>query len=178
MSDSDDDLFEKLEAELEQDGTFDYYRQKQILHYQDTIQQKQNLHQNFVFFFDEKDLLEKLKCKKEVNKNYVIVFINETFTACQVLVERLKETVRTSDGTYSIYIINASNSRFLVSKLDIKILPTMVAYVDGRQIAQHVGLQGLLTNAVDVNTLSNDRLGRLLLSYFPEEKYGSSDEDY
>lgn len=177
MTDSDDGLFEQLEAELEHDGTFNYYREKQILQFQNTIQQRENLKRNFELFFKEKDLLERLKSKGSVNRNYVIAFIDETFTTCQILIEKLKETVQVSDGSYSVYIIKASEAPFLVSKLDIKVLPTMVAYLKGQKIGQHVGLQGLLTNPVDVNTLNNDRLSKLLISYFPKEEEGSSDEE-
>ena len=177
MTDSDDGLFEQLEAELEHDGTFNYYRQKQILQFQNTIQQRENLKRNFELFFKEKDLLERLKSKRSVNRNYVIAFIDETFMTCQILIEKLKETVQVSDGSYSVYVIKASEAPFLVSKLDIKVLPTMIAYLKGQKIGQHVGLQGLLTNPIDVNTLNNDRLSRLLISYFPKEDEGSSDEE-
>lgn len=177
MSDSDDGLFEQLEAELENDGTFDYYRQKQILQFQHTIKQRENLKQNFELFFNEKNLLERLKSKGSRDGNYLVAFIDETFTTCQILIEKLKETVQLSDGSYSVYIIKASEAPFLVAKLAIKVLPTMVAYVKGQKIGQHVGLQGLLANPIDVNTLSSDRLGRLLISYFPKREDDSSDEE-
>lgn len=179
MSDSDnDELFEQLEAELEQNGTFDYYREKQILQIQNSIQQRENLNKRFTMFSNEKELLDTISQNKNKRQyNYIVVFINETFTTCQVLVEKLKDLVQSSDGRYSVYVIQATKSPFLVSKLDIKILPTIVAYSSGYNIGTHVGLPGLLADPADVYTLDNFKLRRLIESYFPKKNEDSSDDE-
>lgn len=171
MSDNDDDdeLFEQLEAEMEKDGTFDFYRKKKILEFQDTIQQRENLEKKFKMFNNEKDLLDTIDDENKQHKdkfNYIIVFINENFKACQVLVEQLKENIRTSRGEYSAFVIQAVNSPFLVSKLNIKVLPTMVAYTNGTNVGQHIGLEGLLNDPRDVYTLNDAKLSQLVRSYF------------
>lgn len=169
MSDNDDELFEQLEAEMEKDGTFDFYRKKKILEFQNTIQQHENLENKFKMFNDEKELVDTINVGNKQYKekfNYIIVFINENFKACQVLVEHLKENIRTSNGKYSVFIIQAVNSPFLVSKLNIKVLPTMIAYINGTNVGQHIGLQGLLNDPKDIYTLDDSKLSQLAYSFF------------
>lgn len=173
-SDIDDELFEQLEAEMEQDGTFDYYRQQQISQFQDTIKRHENLQKNFLMFSSEKELLETIGNNKKLTQ-YLILFINENFTTCQILVEKLRNVIERSEGRYSIYVIEATESPFLVSKLNIKVLPTMVAYINGKNVGEHVGLQGLLNNASDIHSLSDEKLDKLLETYFPRRKLNHSD---
>jgi thioredoxin-like negative regulator of GroEL len=170
MSDghSDTELFEKLEAELEQDGTFDYYRDQRIRSFQSDILKTENLTKRFKFYETEKKLLADLNEKEMKNGNYLLVFINETFYSCKVLTNKLKETIEKSDGNYIICLINAIESPFLVDRLKITTLPTMVAYVKGKNISTKTGLDGLLENQQDVSTVSSEKLANLFSGYFPQ----------
>lgn len=164
---SDDELFEQLEAELEKDGTFDYYRTQQIKSYQNMILKHENIKDRLKYFDKEKQLLDYLSTKEMKMGNYMIIFINETFTSCQSLLSSLTKTLEESDGNYTICIVDATVSPFLVEKLNVKTLPTIIAFKDSAKIGMKIGLDGLLDNPQDISTVSYKRVGNLFSSYFP-----------
>lgn len=164
---SDDELFDQLEAELEQDGTFDYYRTQQIKSYQDMILKRENVKNNLKFYKKEKELLDYISTKEMKKGNYLIIFINENFISCQYLLNSINKTLEESNGNYTICIIDAIASPFLVGKLDIKTLPTIIAFKNSEKIGKKIGLDGLLDNPQDISTISSQKLGHLFASYYP-----------
>lgn len=171
----DDALFEQLEAELEQDGTFDYYRDKQIREFQSAIQKRENLLSKLRYYDSEKGFLNELSTTDLKKSNYLIVFINPSFISCQYLQRALKVTVENSSGNYTVCLIDAIESPFLVEKLNPKTLPTMIAFSNGEKVGCKVGLDGMLENHEDISTLSSAKLGHLFESYFPLKP---SEDDY
>lgn len=173
--DADDEIFDQLEAELEQDGTFNYYREQRINQLETSIRRQDILQTKFKYYATEGELLDSFENMK--NKNYVIVFINELFSTCQFLLTTLRETILNSAGDYYVCVINAVNSPFLVSKLSIKVLPTMVVYANNKEIGKHVGLEGLLNDHQKISSISSLKLERLFNGYFPPKNDSDDEED-
>lgn len=165
---SDDELFEQLEAELEQDGTFNYYRDQRISQIQNTVKQHENLSTKFSYFDNEKEFLK--ESHRIPRGNYVVLFVDDSFLACQILLTAMKSVVQYGNGNFSVCVLKASNSPFLVEKLNIKTLPTYLAYRNHKQIAVHIGLEGLLEDIKDVHSLEESRLEVLFQKYYPINK--------
>lgn len=178
-SDNDDALFEQLEAELEQDGTFDYYRDQKIRAHESALQRQSNLATRFQCFATEKPLLEVLSNTDARSGNYLLVFANETFPACQYLLQTLRHVVEESTrNSYIVYVVDATNAPFLADKLNVKTLPTMIPFTAGRQAgAPKIGLQGLLDNPHDTSSLSQEHLQRYIEHCFPRAEHSDSDSD-
>lgn len=174
-SDDDDALFEQLEAELEQDGTFDYYRNEKIRAHRATLKRKSNLATRFQCYPNEKPLLEILSDRTARDSDYLLVFANETFTACQHLMHILRSVVQESSGTYKIYIVDAVNAPFLTQKLNVKTLPTMVPFKNGQSGPARVGLHGLLEDPVNVASVCEEYVQQYIESCFPDEEESESE---
>lgn len=174
---SDDALFEQLEAELEQDGIFDYYKDQQIKQYQNMILKRDNLETRFKYFDNEKDLIEVLGDKNMKNSNYLLVFINDFFMSCKYLLHALKTTIENSSGNYTINVINAAASPFLVKKLQVKTLPTMIAYFKGQKVATKIGLDGFLDDPQTVSTISDNKIQKFIDHYIFSGKMRDESDD-
>lgn len=172
--DSDDELFEKLEAELDQDGTFDYYKSQKIQELHSEIQRRNNLTNNLVFPESERQLLDRVS---HSTSKYLVVFVNETFQSSIYLTHALKETIENSDGSYTVYIINAEKSPFLSTKLRIKTLPTIVAFVNGKRMGIKVGLDGFLNDRLDVSTVSPEKLASLCRQFFQGGRHRNEEDE-
>lgn len=176
-SDSDDELFEQLEAELEQDGTFNHYREQQIAQLQTTLKRKSNIQNKLRSFQTEKELMDYVSSSEMKLSNYVIVFTNDTFISCKVLVSALPNVVANSDGRYTICVINAIDAPFLSERLGVKILPAIVAYSGGQNVGTKAGLDGLLDDPTEIESFNSKKLGQLFKGYFPFSRgYDTSDE--
>lgn len=166
-ADTDDELFDQLEAELEQDGTFNHYREQQISQLQTTLRRKSNIQAKLRNFSTEKELMDLISSSEMKLSNYVIVFINDTFASCQILIRALSPVIADSDGSYTVCVINAFDAPFLSDKLAVKVLPAIVAYSGGRNVGTKAGLDGLLDDPMELETLNGGKLARLFQGYFP-----------
>ncbi|OUT23534.1 hypothetical protein CAS74_001854 [Pichia kudriavzevii] len=155
--DSDDELFEKLEAELDQDGTFDYYKSQKIQELHSEIQRRNNLANNLVFPESERQLLDRVS---HSTSKYLVVFVNETFQSSIYLTHALKETIENSDGSYTN-----------------KNPPTIVAFVNGKRMGIKVGLDGLLNDRLDVSTVSPEKLASLCRQFFQGGRHRNEEDE-
>ena len=176
--DNDDDIFDELEKESEKDGFFDKYRQEKINQLNSIIRRNNNL-SNYYSEVSTNDELIELMSKKIKFGNQLLIFINENFISCQLLVNLIKEIILKSNGLFNVIIVNALTVSFIVDKLKIKTLPSLVFYNNGQQINIKVGLNGLLDDPSDIKSLSEYKLNDYISKVFSLNKRDyDSDNDY
>ena len=117
---------------------------------------------------------------KKINfGNQLLIFINENFISCQLLVNLIKEIILKNNGLFNVIIVNALTVSFIVDKLKIKTLPSLVFYNNGQQINIKVGLNGLLDDPSDIKSLSEYKLNDYISKVFLLNKRNyDSDNDY
>lgn len=153
-SESDDDLLELLEGE-DENGPVAKYREQRM----------QQLRKEFRKIDDaandnnELGALRSISSEKEVmdivtNNELVIVhFYQPNFTRCQIMDDRLK-VVAEKHLVIKVLRIMAQDSPFLVAKLNIKVLPLVVIYKNGKELTRIVGFEKLGTDANDFTVQS------------------------
>ncbi|KAL6016078.1 hypothetical protein ACI3LX_003014 [Candidozyma auris] len=99
---------------------------------------------NVSFVSAEKELMD-LVMKSEV---CMVHFYQPEFSRCELMNERLA-VLAEKHVDVGIFAIQASQAPFLVTKLKIKVLPVVVAYKNGKEVARLVGFEGLSTNGTD-----------------------------
>ncbi|KAM3126312.1 hypothetical protein ACQ2H7_000488 [Candidozyma auris] len=99
---------------------------------------------NVSFVSAEKELMD-LVMKSEV---CMVHFYQPEFSRCKLMNERLA-VLAEKHVDVGIFAIQASQAPFLVTKLKIKVLPVVVAYKNGKEVARLVGFEGLSTNGTD-----------------------------
>lgn len=167
--DNDDDIFDELEKESEKDGFFDKYRQEKINQLNSIIRRNNNL-SNYYSEVSTNDELIELMSKKIKFGNQLLIFINENFISCQLLVNLIKEIILKSNGLFNVIIVNALTVSFIVDKLKIKTLPSLVFYNNGQQINIKIGLNGLLDDPSDIKSLSEYKLNDYISKVFSLNK--------
>jgi len=71
-------------------------------------------------------------------------FIHEDFERCKIMDHHLKIIATTQSSSSCKFLrINAEKAPFFVAKLQIKVLPTVLVFRDGKTIARLVGFEGL-----------------------------------
>lgn len=139
-----DELLNELDKELDEDHEFlSTYRSERLQQISDHLKQvKKNV---------EDDGYGKLQCvDKETDAiqictktdMVVIHFELETFGKCQYMNEKLKNLARRYLTTRFIKV-NVQACPFLVSKLNIKVLPFVVGYRNGLEKVRYVGFSKL-----------------------------------
>lgn len=99
---------------------------------------------NVSFVSAEKELMD-LVMKSEV---CMVHFYQPEFSRCKLMNERLA-LLAEKHVDVGIFAIQASQAPFLVTKVKIKVLPVVVAYKNGKEVARLVGFEGLSTNGTD-----------------------------
>ncbi|KAK9456323.1 thioredoxin-like protein [Dipodascopsis uninucleata] len=139
-SDVDDDEFLDL-LESDQDA-LDAFREKRMqeLHAQMKSIKRQNESGfgRITELKDEKDLLEITTS----TKFSVVHFFHPDFKRCQIMNDRLSAITAKHMNTRFLSIC-VDNAPFLVIRLGIKVLPCVIAYIDGKEVQRLVGFDKL-----------------------------------
>lgn len=93
---------------------------------------------------DEKELME-LVTKAEV---CMVHFFQPEFSRCKVMNERLP-AVAEKHVDVRILAVKAELAPFLVAKLQLKVLPVVIAYRKGKEVSRIVGFEGLQGSGTD-----------------------------
>ncbi|QWU87616.1 hypothetical protein CA3LBN_001881 [Candidozyma haemuli] len=96
------------------------------------------------FVNDEKELMD-LVTKADV---CMVHFYQPEFARCKVMNERLA-AVAEKHVDVRILAIKAGSAPFLVAKLQLKVLPVVIAYRKGKELARIVGFEGLGGSGTD-----------------------------
>ncbi|KAL5121739.1 hypothetical protein ACEQ8H_000426 [Pleosporales sp. CAS-2024a] len=140
--DSDEDA---LMASLEDDAALDGFREQRLqqLHaeFDKARRLKANEHGTYQEIKDEKVLMDITTSTKLC----VVHFFKPDFNRCRIMDTHL-EALAPFHYEARILKINVDNCPFLVTKLGIKVLPCVLAFIDGVGVDRIVGFEGLGTS--------------------------------
>ncbi|KAG0169988.1 hypothetical protein DFQ30_003017 [Apophysomyces sp. BC1015] len=142
LSDIEDDeaLFEELENE--EDAELSFMRERRIKEIQQEVERRQAMEENKHGIYTE---IEKEKEFMDITtkEKYVVGhFFHKDFRRCKIMDTHLEELAGKHYGTRFIKI-DVMNAPFLVEKLEVKVLPCVMAWVDGYAKAKLVGFDDL-----------------------------------
>ncbi|KAK9471527.1 thioredoxin-like protein [Dipodascopsis tothii] len=124
--------------------------------------------------------LSEVKTEKEVlsistsTKLTVLLFFHADFKRCEIMQRKLSDLASKHLETRFISV-NVENAPFLVTKLNVKVLPCVLGFVDGMECMRLVGFEKLgNTDAFDVRALENQlRKCKLIERYAVDIQKGS-----
>ena len=140
--DEDDLLMEALEREEMDDNEMNRIKEMridQLRREMSTLQQMHTTqHGQYTTMMDDKDLLE--VTTKE--KLCVVHFFHKDFRRCQIVDRHLGELAQKHFKTRFVRV-DAENVPFLVTKLQIQVLPCIIMFVDSVSVDRVVGFEEL-----------------------------------
>lgn len=138
-SDDEDALISALE---EDDGALDAFREqrRQQLHqeYARSQQLRSSDHGSHSEIKDEKQLMDTTTSTKLC----VVHFFKPDFGRCSVMDSHLEQLAPKHFDTRFLKI-NVENAPFLVERLGVRVLPCVIAFVDGKSVDRIIGFEGL-----------------------------------
>lgn len=144
--DSDETGLDELMDELEDDAFMVNYREKRMQQISDHLRLvKKNVREDgygSLATVDDESTLMKKVAKAD---SAVIHFALDKFAKCQYMDGKLNELAQ-KHATTLFLRINVDNCPFLVSKLNIKVLPFVVCYTQGQEVLKIVGFSKLGNN--------------------------------
>ncbi|KAI1320178.1 hypothetical protein EDD11_001782 [Mortierella claussenii] len=135
----DDELFEELEND---DYGMASFREQRIEELKEEVAKRKLMmeydHGSFKDITDEKEVMD-ITTK---TKHCVIHFYHADFRRCMI-VDRHLETLAKKHIKTKFVKIKVENAPFLVEKLQVKILPCVIAFIDGIAVDRLVGFEEL-----------------------------------
>lgn len=142
MSDDEDTLLEELEKETESDPKLAHLREARIQQLSSDIARAKSLRSEgygtYVDVKDEKTLLEITTSHKKC----IVHFHKTDFNRCRIMDDHLR-TIAEQHLEARVVKINVENAPFLVTKLNVKVLPCVIAFIDGVSVDRVIGFEGL-----------------------------------
>lgn len=141
-SDDEDALIAELEEEDGDNAAISALREKRLeqLHAEMSRAKtlKQTQHGTYMEIKDEKDLMGITTSTKLC----VVHFMKPDFNRCRIMDERLRLLAERHFDTRFVSI-NVVNAPFLVVKLEIQVLPCVIAFIDGVGKDRIIGFEGI-----------------------------------
>ncbi|KAG7817014.1 hypothetical protein KL909_005365 [Ogataea angusta] len=152
---SDSESLRELEDEM--DDYLGRYREQRMEELAKEIEHAKRGQDTYQEVHDEGELMRKTVSTQTV----VILFHNPDFQTCQMVDSALREIASRYYAT-QFYKIEATEAPFLAVKLQIKVLPCIVVYRDGKEVQRVVGLESLI-DGTDLGTFTAQRLENYFL---------------
>ena len=142
MSDDEDSLLDELENETENDPKLAYLREARIQQLSADLARAKSLRsEGYGTYVDIKE--EKLLLELTTSHKHCIVHFHKTdFHRCRIMDEHLK-IISEQHFEARVVKINVENAPFLVTKLSVKVLPCVIAFIDGVSVDRIIGFEGL-----------------------------------
>ena len=169
MADEDDDaLLDELEKETENDPVLAHLREARIQQLSSDLARVKSLRsEGYGTFLDIKD--EKVLLEITTSHPRCIVHFHKTdFNRCRIMDGHLK-TIAEEHLEARVVKINVENAPFLVTKLNVKVLPCVIAFIDGVSVDRVVGFEGL---GYEEDTFRTNDLERRLVDAGVLDKVG------
>lgn len=141
-SDDEDALLESLENDTTNDPSFAHLREARIQQLASELKRSKQLRSEGFGSYDQiKD--EKALMETTTTTKYCIVhFFKPDFNRCRIMDEHLSALAPVHLQTRFLRI-DVEHAPFLVEKLKVKVLPCVIAFVDGVGVDRIVGFEGL-----------------------------------
>lgn len=155
-SDNDIDLEEFMD-DIEEEGFLANYRERRMQQISNHLRSVEKNVRNKSY--GELETIESESALIQVaskSKKAIVHFSLEKFEKCQYMDQKLK-TLAEEHLTVKFVRINVENCPFLVAKLDIKVLPFVIGYKNGKEVVRIVGFAqlGNHPNGFPIEALSN-----------------------
>ncbi|GAA5925354.1 hypothetical protein JCM10213_008771 [Rhodosporidiobolus nylandii] len=137
-----DDLLGELEEELDNDFDLGGFREKRMMELKAQVEAAQRRQESgygrYTEFKAEKDLISTTaKAKRSV-----VHFFHRDFRRCKIMDSHLEKLAAKHTDTLFVKA-DVANVPFLVTKLDVKVLPCVIGFVDGISKMKLVGFDEL-----------------------------------
>ena len=137
-----DALLESLEEETESDPRLAYLREARIQQLSSDIARAKSLRSEgygtYIDVKDEKNLLEITTSHEKC----IVHFHKTDFNRCRIMDDHLR-SIAEEHLEARVVKINVENAPFLVTKLGVKVLPCVIAFIDGVSVDRVIGFEGL-----------------------------------
>ena len=141
-SDDEDALIESLEQETETNPSLAHLREARVQALAvDLARAKQQRNEGYGTYAQIKD--EKALMDVTTSTKYCVVhFYKPDFNRCRIMDEHLEALAPVHLQTRFLRI-DVEHAPFLVTKLNVKVLPCVIAFVDGISLDRIIGFEGL-----------------------------------
>lgn len=141
-SDDEDALLESLENDTENDPSLAHLRETRIQQLSSELKRSKQLKSEGFGTYDQiKD--EKALMDITTSQKYCIVhFYKPDFNRCRIMDEHLSALAAVHLSTRFLRI-DVEHAPFLITKLNVKVLPCVIAFVDGVSADRIVGFEGV-----------------------------------
>ncbi|KAL6719644.1 hypothetical protein ACLMJK_001565 [Lecanora helva] len=141
-SEDEDELLESLENDTENDPSYAHLREARMQQLASTLKRSKVLRSEgygiYTQMTDEKALME----TTTTTKACIVHFFKTDFNRCRIMDEHLSVLAPAHLETRFLKI-DVEHALFLVAKLSIRVLPCVIAFLDGVGVDRIVGFEGL-----------------------------------
>ena len=141
-SDNEDALLDSLENDTANDPTLVHLREARIQQLSDALKRSKALksegYGTYTQVTDEKALME----TTTTTKKCILHFFKPDFNRCRIMDEHLIALAPVHLQTKFLRI-NVEHAPFLVTKLNVRVLPCVIGFMDGVSVDRIVGFEGL-----------------------------------
>ncbi len=89
-----------------------------------------------IIILNEKNFNQRLK-----NKLVLVDFWAAWCAPCRVMLPTLNDVAASSDGSYLVGKVDIDKNQALAQKLQIRSIPTLVVFRNGKEVARYVGIK-------------------------------------
>ncbi|BGO99332.1 Phosducin-like protein 1 [Rhodotorula toruloides] len=141
-SDDSDTLLEELEAELDDDFDLGGFREKRMLELKAQVDAARRMQESDYGKLTEIKVEKDLIARTAKEKRSVVHFFHRDFRRCKIMDAHLEKLAAKHLDTLFLKA-DVANVPFLVTKLDVKVLPCVIGFVDGVTKMKLVGFEDL-----------------------------------
>ncbi|KAK4057612.1 hypothetical protein OIO90_001258 [Microbotryomycetes sp. JL221] len=141
-SDDDDAIFEDLEAEIDDQFDLGGLRERRMLELKSQMEHAQRMRDSDYGRYTEYKAEKQLIAVTAKERRCVVHFFHPDFKRCKIMDSHLSKLATKHQETLFLKA-DVANVPFLVTKLGIKVLPCVVAFVDGVSRLKLVGFDDL-----------------------------------
>ena len=174
-SDDEDALLESLEKDTEYDPSLAHLREARIQQLSSELKKSKQLRGEGFGSYDQIKDEKRLMEITTSTKNCVVHFYKPDFNRCRIMDGHLSALAPVHLSARFLRI-NVEHAPFLVTKLNVKVLPCVIAFIDGVSADRIVGFEGVGYSEDTFKT--GDLEKRLVAAGILEREKGAGDAGF